>query len=92
MKGLGGTIKKERSKEMSAVKREIVGDVHEAMVGTTREVLVVEKGTGDSVKCRDNAYRQIIVQNASEHDLQPGEFTTVEVTDHQTMYAFGRPV
>jgi len=92
MKGLGGTLKKERSKEMSAVKREIVGEVHEAMVGSTRDVLVVEEGTGDSVKCRDSAYRQIIVQNASDHGLEPGEFATVEVTDHQTMYTFGQPV
>ena len=92
MKGLGGTLKKERSKEMSAAKREIVGDVHENMVGTTQDVLVVEEGTGDSVKCRDGAYRQIIVQNADEYNLSPGDFTTVEVTDHQTMYTFGQPV
>ena len=92
MKGLGGTLKKERSKEMSAVKRDIVGDVHEGMVGTTQDVLVVEEGTGDSVKCRDGAYRQIIVQHADEYDLSPGDFATVEVTDHQTMYTFGQPV
>ena len=92
MKGLGGTIKKERSKEMSATKRRIVGDVHEGMVGTTKDVLVVEEGTGDSVKCRDGAYRQLIVQSANEYGLEPGEFTTVEVTDHQTMYAFAKPV
>ena len=92
MKGLGGTLKKERSKEMSAAKREIVGDVHENMVGTTQDVLVVEEGTGDSVKCRDGAYRQIIVQHADEYGLSPGDFATVEVTDHQTMYAFGKPI
>jgi len=92
MKGLGGTIKKERSKEMSELKMEVVGDAYESMVGTVRDVLVVEEGTGDSVKCRDGAYRQIIVQNASEHGLEPGDFATVEVTGHQTVYAFGVPV
>jgi threonylcarbamoyladenosine tRNA methylthiotransferase CDKAL1 len=92
MKGLGGTIKKERSKEMSAAKMEIVADAYEQMVGTTREVLVVEEGTGDSVKCRDGAYRQIIVQNASEHGIELGDFLEVEVTSHQTVYAFGTPV
>jgi len=92
MKGLGGTVKKERSKEMSELKMEVVGDAYESMVGTVRDVLVVEEGTGDSVKCRDGAYRQIIVQNASEHGLEPGDFATVEVTGHQTVYAFGRPV
>jgi len=92
MKGLGGTVKKERSKEMSEVKRDLVGNVYEEMVGETREVLVVEQGTADSVKCRDGAYRQIIVQNAGERGIEPGDWLTVEVTGHQTMYAFGEPV
>jgi MiaB-like tRNA modifying enzyme len=91
MKGLGGTVKKERSKAMSELKMEVVGDAYESMVGTVRDVLVVEEGTGDSVKCRDGAYRQIVVQNASEHGLEPGDFATVEITGHQTVYAFGRP-
>jgi threonylcarbamoyladenosine tRNA methylthiotransferase CDKAL1 len=91
MKGLGGTVKKERSREMSALKREIVSEVYEGMVGETREVLCVEPGTGDSVKCRDSAYRQVIVQEASEHGVEPGEFLTVRVTSAQPMYAFGVP-
>ncbi|WP_129112986.1 tRNA (N(6)-L-threonylcarbamoyladenosine(37)-C(2))-methylthiotransferase [Halegenticoccus tardaugens] len=91
LKGLNGAIKKERSKEMSALKMDLVGEAYEGMVGTTREVLVVEEGTGDSVKCRDGAYRGIVVQNASEYGLEPGDFLDVEVTGHQTVYAFGRP-
>mgnify|MGYP000229971547 CR=1 FL=1 len=92
MKGLGGTIKKERSKAMSEVKREIVGEAYEKLVGEERSVLVVEQGTGDSVKCRDDAYRQIIVRNAEEREIEPGDRLSVEVTSHQTMYAFGEPV
>jgi len=92
MKGLGGTLKKERSKEMSAVKRDIVERAHESMVGDRHEVLVVEQGTADSVKCRDGAYRQVIVQNAPEYGLEPGDFCEVEVTGQNTMYAFGEPV
>ena len=92
MKGLGGTKKKERSKAMSELKREVVAEAYEALVGTTQSVLVVEEGTGDSVKCRDGAYRQIIVEHADEYGLEPGDFCTVEVTSHQTMYAFGTPV
>ena len=92
LKGLGGTIKKERSKEMSEAKMDIVAEAYEEMVGTEQEVLVVQEGTGDSVKCRDAAYRQIIVQNASDHGLEPGDFTRVEVTAHQTVYACGEPV
>jgi MiaB-like tRNA modifying enzyme len=92
MKGLGGTVKKERSKEMTDLKMEVVAEAHESMVGETREVLVVEQGTGDSVKCRDEAYRQVVVQHASDHGLEPGDFCEVEVTSHQTVYAFGTPV
>ena len=92
MKGLGGQTKKDRSKAMSELKRDVVAEAYEELVGTTREVLVVEEGTGDSVKCRDSAYRQIVVQNASEHGLEPGDFAEVEVDSHQTVYAFGTPV
>jgi len=92
LKGLGGTKKKERSKEMSDLKMELMTETYDAMVGERREVLVVEPGTGDSVKCRDSAYRQVIVQNATEHGLEPGDFVEAEVTSHQTVYAFGEPV
>ncbi|ADQ66565.1 miab-like tRNA modifying enzyme [Halogeometricum borinquense DSM 11551] len=92
MKGLGGTVKKERSKEMSELKMDIVAEAYESMIGETHRVMVVREGTGDSVKCRDEAYRQIIVQNASEHGIEPGDFLDVEVTSHQTVYAFGKPV
>ena len=92
MKGLGGTIKKERSKAMSALKMEVVGEAYEAMVGERYEVLVVEEGTGDSVKCRDPAYRQVIVRNAGDRGVEVGDLLTVEVTSHNTVYAFGNPV
>jgi MiaB-like tRNA modifying enzyme len=92
MKGLGGTVKKERSKAMSELKREIVGEAYEAMVGDRREVLAVRPGTGDSVKCRDSAYRQVIVEDAPEWGVEPGDFLEVEVTGQNTMYAFGEPV
>jgi MiaB-like tRNA modifying enzyme len=92
MKGLGGTIKKERSKAMSALKREICTEVHASMVGETHTVLAVEPGTGDSVKCRDEAYRQVIVTNASERGVEVGDFLDVEITAHEAMYCFGTPV
>jgi MiaB-like tRNA modifying enzyme len=91
MKGLGGTVKKERSKAMSELKMEVVGEAYEAMVGETFEALVVEEGTGDSVKCRDGAYRQIIIQHAAERGVEVGDFLEVEVIGHNTVYAFGEP-
>jgi MiaB-like tRNA modifying enzyme len=93
LKGLGGQTKKDRSKSMSELKMEVVGDAYAAMVGETKtDCLVVEPGTGDSVKCRDSAYRQIIVRNAPEHGLAPGDFVDLEVTGQNTVYAFGTPV
>ena len=92
MKGLGGTKKKERSKAMSALKRDICTETHASMVGQTHEVLVVEAGTGDSVKCRDEAYRQVIVTNADERGVEIGDVLDVEITAHEAMYCFGEPV
>ncbi|MFC6770845.1 tRNA (N(6)-L-threonylcarbamoyladenosine(37)-C(2))-methylthiotransferase, partial [Halorubrum pallidum] len=92
MKGLGGTVKKERSKAMSELKMTVVGEAYESMVGDEFEVLVVEEGTGDSVKCRDGAYRQIVVQNATERGVEVGDVLDVTVTGHNTVYAFGDPV
>jgi tRNA A37 methylthiotransferase MiaB len=92
MKGLGGTLKKERSKAMTDLKMEVVREAHESMVGTRRRVLAVEPGRGDSVKCRDGAYRQVIVRDASEHGVEPGDFLEVEVTSAEAVYCFGDPV
>ncbi|MFB6296837.1 MAG: TRAM domain-containing protein, partial [Halobacteriales archaeon] len=92
MKGLGGQTKKDRSKAMSELKAEVVGAAYDALVGEQREVMAVESGRDDSMKCRDNAYHQIVVPNASAHGIEPGDFVEVEVTDAETVYAFGDPV
>jgi len=92
MDGLGGTIKKERSKAMSELKGEVVGAAYEDLVGTEREVLVVEDGTADSVKCRDDAYHQIVIQGAGERGIEPGDRLTVRVTGQNTVYALADPV
>jgi len=91
MKGLGGTIKKARSSEMTDAKMDVVGEAHEAMVGTEREVLVVEDGTDESVVGYDAAYRQVAIPGV-EGRIEPGEFVRVEVTGQNTVYALGEPV
>ena len=92
MKGLGGTIKKERSKAMSDLKTEVVGAAYESMVGERHEVLVVEPGTGESVKCYDEAYRQVIIRDAPDHGVEPSDLVDVEITGQNTVYAFGEPI
>lgn len=92
MDGLGGPTKKKRSKDLSERKRSLCETVHQEMVGKKQDVLVVEEGREDSVKCRDQAYRQIIIQDAAERGITPGDFLTVKVTASQPMYVFAEPV
>jgi MiaB-like tRNA modifying enzyme len=92
MKGLGGQVKKNRSKAMSELKAEVVGEAYDALVGERREVMAVEPGRDESMKCRDDAYHQIVVTEASDHGIEPGDFFEVEVASAETVYAFGEPV
>ncbi|MCU4800058.1 tRNA (N(6)-L-threonylcarbamoyladenosine(37)-C(2))-methylthiotransferase [Halobacteria archaeon HArc-gm2] len=94
MKGLGGTVKKERSKAMSELKMDVVAEAYEAMVESdeTREVLLVEDGTDESLVGYDGAYRQVVIADAEERGLELGEFVDCEITSHNTVYAFGEPV
>ena len=91
MRGLGGPTKKERSRDLSALKRELVAATYADLVGSEREVLVVEPGTGDSVKCRDDAYHQLIIQAATTRGIEPGDRLLVRVTASEPMYAFCEP-
>jgi MiaB-like tRNA modifying enzyme len=92
MKGLGGTIKKERSKELTEVKMGVVGAAHEAMVGRESEVLVVEDGTDDSMVGYDRAYRQVAIPGAERAGVELGDVVDVEITGHNTVYALGELV
>jgi len=92
MKGLGGTTKKERSRELTDAKMEVVGAAHEAMVGGEREVLVVEDGTDDSMVGYDRAYRQVAIPGAERAGVGLGDVVDVEVTGHNTVYALGELV
>jgi len=92
MKGLGGTIKKERSKAMSELKMDVVGEAYEAMVGTEHRVLLTEDGTEESLVGYDEAHRQIALPKAELQGLEVGDFVDVEVTSHNTVYAMGTPI
>jgi threonylcarbamoyladenosine tRNA methylthiotransferase CDKAL1 len=92
MKGLGGTVKKERSKAMTDLKMDVVGAAHESMVGDTRSVLVVEDGTEESVVGYDRAYRQVAIPGGETVGVEPGDVVDVEVTGHNTVYALGELV
>ncbi len=92
MKGLGGQTKKDRSKEMSELKMEVVGEAYEAMVGQTSEVLLVEDGTADSLVGYDSAYRQVAIPGAETAGAELGDIVEAEITGHNTVYALGELV
>jgi len=92
MKGLGGQTKKDRSTEMTDLKMDLVGEAYEEMVGTGQSVLLVEDGTETSLVGYDEAYRQVVIADAEDRGLELGEFVDVEITSHNTVYAFGEPV
>jgi MiaB-like tRNA modifying enzyme len=89
MKGLGGQVKKDRSSEMTDLKMDVVGEAYESMVGTEREVLLVEDGTDESLVGYDSAYRQVAIPGAEAEGLELGEIVTCEITGQNTVYALG---
>ncbi|MBV0900491.1 tRNA (N(6)-L-threonylcarbamoyladenosine(37)-C(2))-methylthiotransferase [Haloarcula salina] len=92
MKGLGGQVKKDRSKEMSEAKMELMAEAYEEMVGRTSSVLLVEDGTDESLVGYDEAYRQVVIADAETRGLELGDVVDAEITSHNTVYAFGEPV
>ena len=91
MKGLGGQTKKDRSKELTNLKMDLVGQAHEEMIGTEQSVLLTEDGTDESLVGYDEGYRQVVIADAEERGLAVGDTVDVEVTSHNTVYAFGEP-
>ncbi|ERH08858.1 MAG: hypothetical protein J07HX64_00608 [halophilic archaeon J07HX64] len=77
---------------MTDVKMSVVGSAYDSMVGTERDVLVVEDGTEESVVGYDRAYRQVAIAGGERAGLAPGDTVTCEVTGHNTVYALGEPV
>ncbi|MFB6143191.1 MAG: tRNA (N(6)-L-threonylcarbamoyladenosine(37)-C(2))-methylthiotransferase [Halorientalis sp.] len=91
MKGLGGQTKKDRSTELTDLKMDVVGEAYEAMVGTDQSVLLVEDGTEDSLVGYDEAYRQVVLPEGESRGYAVGDTVPVEITGHNTVYAFGTP-
>src|SRR6056297_322230 len=92
MKGLGGQVKKDRSSALSDLKMALVGEAYEEMVGTEQSVLLIEDGTDESLVGYDEAYRQVVIADGEERGLELGDVVDVEITSHNTVYAFGEPI
>ncbi|WP_123534915.1 tRNA (N(6)-L-threonylcarbamoyladenosine(37)-C(2))-methylthiotransferase [Halosimplex salinum] len=89
MKGLGGTVKKERSSAMTDLKMEVMDEVYESMVGDVRSVLLTEDGTDESLVGYDRAYRQVAIPGAETAGAEVGDTVDAEITGHNTVYALG---
>ncbi len=92
LKGLGGTLKKQRSSEMTQLKLKITSQAYRDMIGTTHYLLAVEPGLNGSMKCRDEAYRQVIIKNHENYGISPGDFVNSRIVSSEHVYAFAEPV
>ncbi|MFB6165191.1 MAG: tRNA (N(6)-L-threonylcarbamoyladenosine(37)-C(2))-methylthiotransferase [Haloarculaceae archaeon] len=91
LKGLGGQTKKDRSKAMTDLKMDVMGEAYADLVGSEQSVLLVEDGTDESLVGYDEAYRQVVIADAQNRGLELGDVVDVTVTSHNTVYAFGEP-
>ncbi|MFH1408580.1 MAG: tRNA (N(6)-L-threonylcarbamoyladenosine(37)-C(2))-methylthiotransferase [Nanoarchaeota archaeon] len=61
LKQLTGDILKRRTKEMTAVYQEVAQQANDAWIGWKGTVLVTEKGKGNTMVARNEAYKQVII-------------------------------
>ncbi|WP_202320727.1 tRNA (N(6)-L-threonylcarbamoyladenosine(37)-C(2))-methylthiotransferase [Archaeoglobus neptunius] len=80
-----GWIKKERSRKLTELVREIGLENNRRFLGKRLKVLVTKKGKDNTVLARTNSYRAVITQG------NVGEFRDVEITDCRFNYLKGRP-
>ena len=81
-KRLNGKIVKNRSRELTILRKELGAKSFKRFVGRKTSVLAVENQRQGSTLCRDDNYRPIIVKK----ELALGEFYEVEIVDSE--YAF----
>ncbi|WP_407374478.1 tRNA (N(6)-L-threonylcarbamoyladenosine(37)-C(2))-methylthiotransferase [Methanobrevibacter sp.] len=74
-------VMKKRSKFLSEIKSEITEDENSHLVGTTQNVLVVEKGSKGGFIAKTDSYIPVIVD-----DVDIGSFVSVKITDATATY------
>lgn len=87
MNQIPSDVKKGRSKEISKLVEEISRERKEEILGTTRKILVTEKGNKPNQwKGRDETYRTVLVK--SGEDLL-GKFVSVKIVDSEEGNLYG---
>lgn len=84
MRDIPGWIKKERSRKLTELVREVGLENNRKFLGKKLRVLVTKKGKGSTVLARANSYRAVITQG------KLGEFVDVEVFSCKFNYLAGR--
>ena len=81
LKEIPPDVMKKRSKYLSQIKSEITEDENKLLVGTTQNVLVVEKGSKGGFIAKTDSYIPVIVDN-----VELGSFVNVKITDATATY------
>ncbi len=79
--------KKERSKEMTDLRFKISRDLNERYVGRKADVLVLEKGKGDSLKGRMNNYKVVVLKEEDKDII--GGWKKVKIKSAEDIYLLG---
>lgn len=79
-------LKKQRSRELTALHHEITSAHMRSSIGQRACVLVTEKGKPGSVVARDGSYNMVVIKE----DLPLGETVVVEIAGSSTTYMIGR--
>lgn len=88
-KNLSGRLRteivKERSKLLSKISKEISKNINENYIGKIYEVLAIEFGKNNTILCRTDNYKPVIIKNT----VRLGEFVKVEITNSKHNYLVG---
>jgi len=80
-----GRVSKDRSRMTTELRFRISAEKNSRFVGRELNVLVTEQGKGESVICRDDNYRTVVVK----HYLPVGDRYDVRIVDSTDVYLLG---
>jgi threonylcarbamoyladenosine tRNA methylthiotransferase CDKAL1 len=86
MQEVSGTVKRDRSRALTALHHEITSAYMRAAAGSVRRVLVTEKGKPGTVVARDDSYNMVVIPE----DLPLGTVASAEITGSGTTYMIGK--
>jgi MiaB-like tRNA modifying enzyme len=85
LKDLPDRIKKDRSRKLSALAKEVSKEINQRLIGRVEEVLITESGKNNTVLGRTNKYKQVVLRRG-----RVGELKKVMITDAKPHYLISR--